>query len=379
MKIQSLTEPLAITMWDFSWLERRWPGAGYEGWDRVLDELVERGYNAVRIDAYPHLIAEDATAVWTIRPCWNQQDWGSPAKNRVVPQPQLNDFIRRCAVRGIHVGLSTWFQKTEEFDLGTLHSAASHAEVWKRTLISIAAAGLLDALLFVDFCNEWPLKVWAPFFKPEQSEDPRFAEPESLDWIEASIAPLREAYPDIAMTYSHTGLLGLGDQEAERIRQSLDFIEPHLWMVHGNENEFYQRVGYDYERFNPKGYENIAEHAERLYRSDPSYWKRLLENRIDEAVAESDRLALPMVTTECWSIVDYKDWPLLDWNWVKECCAHGVRHAAGKGKWLAMATSNFCGPQFVGMWRDKEWHQELTAVIKSARLPTFDESAGRWR
>lgn len=22
--------PRAITMWDFSWLERRWPGAGYE-------------------------------------------------------------------------------------------------------------------------------------------------------------------------------------------------------------------------------------------------------------------------------------------------------------------------------------------------------------
>jgi hypothetical protein len=29
--------PLAITMWDFSWIERRWPGAGYEDWDDVLD------------------------------------------------------------------------------------------------------------------------------------------------------------------------------------------------------------------------------------------------------------------------------------------------------------------------------------------------------
>lgn len=44
-------------MWDFSWLERRWPGAGYENWDLALDELCERGYNAVRIDAYPHLLA----------------------------------------------------------------------------------------------------------------------------------------------------------------------------------------------------------------------------------------------------------------------------------------------------------------------------------
>ena len=26
----------AITTWDFSWAERRWPGAGYENWDRAL-------------------------------------------------------------------------------------------------------------------------------------------------------------------------------------------------------------------------------------------------------------------------------------------------------------------------------------------------------
>ena len=26
--------PRAITMWDFSWLDRRWPGAGYEDWDK---------------------------------------------------------------------------------------------------------------------------------------------------------------------------------------------------------------------------------------------------------------------------------------------------------------------------------------------------------
>ena len=55
-----ISHPLAITMWDFSWLERRWPGAGYEDWDRALDELQERGYDAVRIDAYPHLVALDA-------------------------------------------------------------------------------------------------------------------------------------------------------------------------------------------------------------------------------------------------------------------------------------------------------------------------------
>jgi hypothetical protein len=31
-----------------------------------------------------------------------------------------------------------------------------------------------------------------------------------------------------------------------------------------------------------------------------------------------------------------------------------------------MAASNFCGPQFAGMWRDIEWRREMTRIIKSS-------------
>ena len=67
--------PRAISMWEFSWIERRWDGAGYEDWDRALDELQERGYNAVRIDPFPHLLATDAHKTWTLLPEWNTQLW----------------------------------------------------------------------------------------------------------------------------------------------------------------------------------------------------------------------------------------------------------------------------------------------------------------
>ena len=46
-----MIHPLAITMWDFSWIERRWDGAGFEDWNAALDGVKERGYDAVRIDA----------------------------------------------------------------------------------------------------------------------------------------------------------------------------------------------------------------------------------------------------------------------------------------------------------------------------------------
>ena len=57
MRMDRLTEPLAITMWDSSWLRRRYDGGGFESFDKALDELTGRGYNAVRIDAFPHMIS----------------------------------------------------------------------------------------------------------------------------------------------------------------------------------------------------------------------------------------------------------------------------------------------------------------------------------
>ncbi len=33
-----------------------------------------------------------------------------------------------------------------------------------------------------------------------------------------------------------------------------------------------------------------------------------------------------------------------------------------------MSTSNFCGPQFRGMWRDIDWHRNLTTRVKQASI-----------
>jgi hypothetical protein len=76
MRLTDLTHPLALTMWDFSWLERRWIGGGFEDWGRALDELRERGYDAVRIDAFPHLLAADPDREWDLVPVWTEHDWG---------------------------------------------------------------------------------------------------------------------------------------------------------------------------------------------------------------------------------------------------------------------------------------------------------------
>ncbi len=353
--------PLAITMWDFSWLERRWPGAGYEDWDQILDELIERGYNAVRVDAYPHLAAYGPGREWTLEPCWNQQDWGSPALNRVQIQPALNTFIGKCRARGIKVALSTWFRRDTERTWEKITSPEEFGRIWKVTLDGIAADNLLDALLYVDLCNEYPLDVWVPWFPQGQYTSRRSAT--GKEWMTRSLEVVRRAYPDLKYTFSFTSEFESWEQEDVSF---LDFLELHLWMTHFT--DFYQQVGYRYERFESTGYENLVRHGERLYREKPEFWQGKLREGIEMAARWSRASGKPLITTECWSIVDYKDWPLLSWDWIKELCEVGVRQAASTGRWVAMATSNFCGPQFVGMWRDVDWHLRLTRLIRSSRV-----------
>jgi hypothetical protein len=356
--------PRAITMWEFSWIERRWPGAGFEDWDRALDGLVERGYDAVRIDPFPHLLATDPHKTWTLWPEWNTQDWGSPDVNRIVLLPALTDFIGKCKARGVKVGFSTWYRKDEDDTRMKITGPEVMAAQWIRTLDVIGEAGLLDTILYTDLCNEWPGVDWAPFMKPAMTYGD-WDKPESLAWMHKAIVLVRAKYPQMPLLFSLTGW------PAAYLKQDLsdfDLMDQHLWMTQQNSGEFTKLVGYAYERFDPKGYTNLSLKADATYRARPEYWQGLLTKAIDELAAMSRTMKMPMATTECWGIVDYKDWPLLKWDWVKDLCALGTRRAAASGQWLAIATSNFCEPQFVGMWRDAGWHRELTQEIKRAEI-----------
>lgn len=361
-----LERPLAIAMWDFSWLERRWPGAGFESWEQALDELMERGYDAVRIDAYPHLMAADPEREWVLKPEWNQQVWGSPALNRISRlRDHLVQFMSLCKERNIQVALSTWFREDVDNTRMEIRSPESLASVWKQTLDIVGDAGLLDTIFYVDLCNEY-CGVWAPFLHAAAGYQVSRTSAEGTRWMKKSVAALRENYPDIDYTFSFS------DEFETLDRQDISFLnllEPHVWMA--TFSDFNDRIGYSYQRFDSSGYENLALYGEKLYLSRPGHWQKQLIDGIDAMASWSVRTGKPLVTTECWSIVDYKDWPLLNWDWVKELNCIGVEHASRTGRWIAIATSNFCAPQFVGMWRDVSWHRRLTDIIHRGSLPAI--------
>jgi hypothetical protein len=358
-----LRHPRAIAMWDFSWLTRRWPGAGFEDWDRALNELVERGYDAVRIDPFPHLLAVDTDAEWELTPWWDCHDWGNPLPVRARPWPALADFVGRCRSRGIAVGLSTWFQgDTTEARL-RLQSPADHAAVWARTLDLLEGQGLLDGLLYVDMCNEWPHPNWARFFKDQPAGavyDDWSTEP-AMAWMRAAVEALRPNSRGLPLTFSMLP----NKRWARRDLDFLDFLAPHIWMAQAS--DYYERFGYDYPTRGLDGYRLLQKVAEPLYRAERDHWQAELVRLIRETAELSVELDRPVVTSEGWALVEWRDLPGLDWGFMKELCELGARTAAATGRWAAIATSGMCEPQFVGMWRDVPWHRELTSLIKGSK------------
>jgi hypothetical protein len=362
-------------MWDFSWIERRWPGAGYEDWPLILDELRERGYDAIRLDAFPHLIATAEEKEWTLIPVWYVQDWGSPATNKIRRiRPLLHEFIALCKERDIKIGLSSWYREDADNTRMKITSAKVMAEQWIKVIGGIKSAGLLDTILYVDLCNEWPGDLWAPYFKndpPELTWGGWHTET-SINWMRESCEIVRKSFPDLPIGYSFEPRDP--SKLAGKDLSWADYVEPHLWMAQANDGEFYKAAGYKYDRYTLDSYQSFVEKAEPIYRSKPDYWQNLLRQHIMKTADALKPHKQPLMTTECWGVVDFKDWPLLNWDWVKDLCRVGVETAAVTGQWVAIASSNFCGPQFKGMWRDVEWHRSITDFIK--RSPVQPELVG---
>ena len=242
-------------------------------------------------------------------PVWSVEDWGSPALNKIVIQPALNTFIGKCKERKIKVGLSSWFRQDVDDVRMQIKVPEIMAEQWIKTIMSIENEGLLDAILYVDLCNEWPGEFWAPYFKntpPELTWGGWHTE-ESLSWMKKSAELVKQAFPDIPLTFSF-------DANEDELKTQgcllLDFLEPHIWMAHQNGEEFYEAMDNKNEVFNNKGYEAMVRNGKKVYNEKKAYWNKLLRDKIEAVARVSREDNQALMTTECWAVVNYKDWPL---------------------------------------------------------------------
>ena len=374
---------LAVTMWEFSWLVRRsGDEAEYADWDRVLDELALRGYNCIRLDAFPHLVARgpqgDLVERFTVLPQTPLFFWGNHEPVEVEPRRSLVEFLEKVKARGMKVGLSTWFNDDTLHRADTVVTPEDYSRIWRETLDLLAGAGLHDIIAWVDLCNEFPLGKWARGAYPAifDGADPGNILPALLPWsdevrsriqsyFDRAIPPLRAAYPDLRYTFSFAGGF-VGHNVGDIDTSNFDLAEVHIWL--SDDPVFSLTSGQLFLLLELPGTLRLhVNAAPGLYFGDRDRWLQALEANIQKWKDWADTRGLPLITSESWGPINYDDTdpPAGDeeWDWVKDVCVEGV-HMAADRRWEGICSSNFCQPHFEGMWADIAWHQELTSRIR---------------
>jgi hypothetical protein len=378
----------AVAMWDFSWLVRRAGSeAEYEDWDMVLDELAERGYNCVRIDAFPHLVAkgQDGKMIeqFTILPQAGNFMWGNHKPVQVEPRSALVEFIGKAAERGIYVGLSSWYNRDVLSRVNMVQSPEDYARIWLETLDVLSEAGLHDRIVWVDICNEFPVSRWAPgsyseIFRSKRGGDLWMLRNLTRRWddgvkqriknyFDGAIMPLREKYPALKYTFSFQAL---GSRQMQEINVSaFNVAEVHIWVSDYIKWLLVSGQVLAHVRF-PRYPSSIRIHARRmakLYTENREEYIRMLKARIDFWAEWGNKKGIPLFTTEAWGPINYDDVSTRgtggEWDWVKDIAEQGVRMASEKG-WKGICSSNFCQPHFKGMWADVQWHKRMTDIIR---------------
>jgi len=375
-----LGSPFSVSMWDFSWLLRRFGTENeYGSWERVLDEAVERGYQCLRIDAFPHLVAASPSkdTPFTVLPQPPQFMWGNHEPVDVHPASALVEFVGLAKQRGLGVALSSWWNDDSTHQVMGIREPADYVRVWSSTLRTLDQAKLLDCVIWVDLCNEWPLRRWAPaaydeiFGAPTGRWDGHDVlhrpwtdgECSKIETYLSATSRLRAQYPDLAFTFSLLDCPGLRQIDLG----SLDLLEVHEWLT--EDPEFARSTAFA--AVQEGGPETLAHHLRLAYSAlttEPQQWLNVADARRAAWADLAAHTRKPLVTTEGWASVWCGDVPpdQPGWSFTKTVGSAAVRNALKLG-WKGVCTSNFSQPHFRELWNDLGWHRKLTNLIRNFR------------
>jgi len=390
---------LTIAMWDFSWLKCHYPGGSFEDFDRVTDELLARGFNTVRIDAFPWIVGQLARPdeIVTV-PGEPFANWGMSDRDREhAILDELVEFMTITRRKGIYVILSSW---------GTVFPPYPDrvpdlfVPVWEKTLAYLEERDLLGHVLYVDLDQEFPyftafndrLNELA-YRKPEENPDAPAAEAtedaadpvkpvvkatpkpacglvwndDQLDFVRQiftkSLAHLQRRFPDQRFTVSLTGFW----KECRLLDlKAFDVLELHFW-CHGP--KFDNRTAFN-EMQKDREQKDYADYQRRVDATFKSVRPMLLaemHQRLAYARDWATELGTPLTTTETWGPWWHLDHPHLRWDWLREWCVECNALAGEYGLW-GSTPWNYCHPYFEN-WKDIAWYQEVNNAFLASGSP----------
>lgn len=395
--IRKITQPLAIAMWDFSWLLRHHPAGEFEDWDRVLDGLAERGYNAIRMDAFPHLVAATPDGKVTEEYYYPKGDWvpamwGNTYTMYARPREGLLEFLPKCRARNIRVGLATWFMAYAD----QIQGLDGFVRVWDETLAFLQQHDLLDNTLYVDVLNEYPFFHGFNWLKQKINEvkDSKVEEvlPAGEDksganqwqavtakynevqrsyykhFITAALQKLSAKWPGLDFFASQT-------YNFEAPWQDMDYsqfaaMDIHYWfMMHEKLNGgtgYWENIHSIGSCPNDLGFAQVQKKVQENWNGNKTELVEWMEGNMRTVAEIGKKWNIPYGNTEGWGPINWMDHPALSWDLVKEAGEICARLGAKYG-YMFNCSSNFTHPQFGRLWNDVKWHQKVTSIIRGEK------------
>lgn len=388
LKVSKLKQPLAIAMWDFSWILRHHRYGEFENWDNVLEELVERGYNAIRIDAMPQFVAANTdgsiqTEFRSVKKDWKPAVWGNDYTMSFSAREALLEFLPKCEKYGVKVGLASWFQRHGTSRQEIFNEEGGLLRAWEETLAFLQSNNLLGNVIYVDLLNEYPNWHGYDWLKKEldkRSDVQQFKldNPEANipnievskekenplkqmfynDFVNSTLKPLKKKYPEMDFFVSLDSAMDLDHIDLS----NFDALDYHVWYAHTGLIPGLDDIGS----------RNQSLDLKQVYGRLNAYWIENLESlikwmdgRITHIAETASKNNMVCGNTEGWGPIVWYDHPELDWKWVKESADICVDLALKHEHYKFICTSNFTHPQFKGMWKDVKWHQQITSRIKA--------------
>lgn len=387
IRVSQLGKPVAIAMWDFSWILRHHRYGEFENWDIVLEGLADRGYNAVRIDAMPQFVAADTPGnseneFRSVKNGWQPSLWGNDFTMSFRPKEALLEILPKCKKYGIKVGLATWFLQHGTARRDIFSEKGGLTRAWDETLSFLKSNDLLGNVIYIDLLNEYPNWHGYNWLKknmnilsgqeqykldnpeanlPDQIISGKNANPQQQkfynDFITSTIKTLKSKYPELDFYASLDSSM-----ELDRIDLAeFGALDYHIWFAHSGKVPGLDKVG---ARDQTQDYREI-------YSGLQSYWKlnkdsliKWIDARLNDISSAAAKHNIVCGNTEGWGPISWFDHPELGWEWVKESAEICVDLARKHDNYKFICTSNFTHPQFKGMWDDVKWHRRITERIR---------------
>lgn len=365
---------LALANWDYSWLTRGGVRGGeYHHLDRVMVELRERGFNALRVDPCPHLIAPTDQGLVMERfeiPSRRQGlRRGSARPITVRPRKALVELLAAAQRNDVHLWFSSWFVPDSQARRSFVRRPGDFVRVWSETLEFIRREGYASRVLAVDFCHEFPSAPWnhgafRRIFRHHpanplagvgawSAKAQRRAEHYLLEVPRA----LRAVFP--AYRYGVSTNLSLQSELRQLDTSELDFLDCHLWLNDDRQFQIASTEGLPL----PGG--RLASRlqgrvAALAWRARREYWQKRLADHLDEILEFSNVRRMQPVITEGFLRVPVEaesEWPLQrelnDWI-VQKAVDGGVE---------VLTPGFYARPHSPSFWADVAWLRQCNGRI----------------